>query len=96
MSGLKWIGATLGWSLGGPIGAIIGLALGSLGDAFSNGKGNILLGDGRSQRKRSQRRSTQQRTTYSRRTQQERPKTQSGDFEVSLLILASIVIMPSS
>ena len=40
MSGLKWIGATLGWSFGGPIGAIIGLALGSLGDAMS-GKGSF-------------------------------------------------------
>jgi len=92
MSGLKWIGATLGWSLGGPIGAIIGLALGSLGDAFSNGNGNILLGDGRPQSQQSRRRTRQQRPTYTRKPRQERPKTQSGDFEVSLLILASIVI----
>jgi len=92
MSGLKWIGATLGWSLGGPIGAIIGLALGSLGDAFSNGNGNILLGDGRPQSQRSRRKTRQQRPTYTRKPRQERPKTQSGDFEVSLLILASIVI----
>lgn len=86
MSGLKWIGATLGWSLGGPIGAIIGLALGSLGDAFATGKGNILLGNGQSQ----QRRRTQQ-PNYRTRPRQ-RPKTNSGDFEVSLLILASIII----
>ena len=38
MSGLKWIGATIGWSFGGPIGAIIGLALGGLGDALASGK----------------------------------------------------------
>ena len=30
MSFSKWIGAALGWSFGGPIGAIIGLALGSV------------------------------------------------------------------
>ena len=90
-SGLKWIGATLGWSLGGPIGAIIGLALGSLGDAFASGKGNILLGGGEPKQQQRRRRPQQQRPTYNRRTQQ-RPETQSGDFEVSLLILASIVI----
>lgn len=77
----KWIGGALGWSFGGPIGAIIGVALGSIVDAMSNGSGDTLLGEGK---KRSQ------RTTYNRGPQ--RPQTQSGDFEVSLLILASIVI----
>jgi DnaJ like chaperone protein len=61
----KWIGATIGWSFGGPIGAIIGLAVGSMLDASSKG-GSV----------RSQNQSA----------------TRSGDFEVSLLILASIVI----
>jgi DnaJ like chaperone protein len=61
----KWIGATIGWSFGGPIGAIIGMAVGSLLDSSSKG-----------------------RTVYTQ-TQQ---ATRSGDFEVSLLILASIVI----
>jgi len=61
----KWIGATIGWSFGGPIGAIIGLAVGSILDASS--KGDSV---------RSQNQSG----------------TRSGDFEVSLLILASIVI----
>ena len=61
----KWIGATIGWSFGGPIGAIIGIAVGSLLDSSSKG-----------------------RTVYTQ-TQQ---ATHSGDFEVSLLILASIVI----
>ena len=65
MSFAKWIGASVGWSFGGPIGAIIGLALGSLVDN-SSGKSQIKM------RMRSQ--------------------TQSGDFEVSLLILASLVI----
>ena len=79
----KWIGATLGWSFGGPIGAIIGLALGSVVDAFSDGKSGSFINQGQPQQGR--------RTTYSTGGQQ-RPQTQSGDFEVSLLILASIVI----
>ena len=61
----KWIGATIGWSFGGPIGAIIGMAVGSLLDASSKG-GTV--------------------------NTQSRSATQSGDFEVSLLVLASIVI----
>lgn len=61
----KWIGATIGWSFGGPIGAIIGMALGSLLDASSKG---------------------------GRVSSQNQSATRSGDFEVSLLILASIVI----
>lgn len=81
MSISKWIGASIGWSFGGPIGAIIGLALGSIVDAMSNGQKNPLLGQGQQRRRR---------PNY--RTQTHRPKTQSGDFEVSLLILASIII----
>ena len=65
MSFAKWIGASLGWSFGGPIGAILGLALGSLIDGSSS-----------------------KSKTYTKRS----PQTQSGDFEVSLLILASLVI----
>ncbi len=61
----KWIGATIGWSFGGPIGAIIGMAIGSLLDTSS--KDGIVYAQSKS-------------------------TTQSGDFEVSLLILASIVI----
>ncbi len=80
MSVSKWIGGALGWSFGGPIGAIIGVALGSIVDAMANGAGDILIGEGKKQK----------RTTHRSRTQ--RPQTQSGDFEVSLLVLASIVI----
>ncbi|SEP80047.1 DnaJ like chaperone protein [Hyunsoonleella jejuensis] len=83
MSFSKWIGGALGWSFGGPIGAIIGLAIGSVIDAMANGGDNPLIGERTSTRGR--------RTTYSTRTKQ-RAQTQSGDFEVSLLILASIVI----
>ena len=82
----KWLGATLGWSFGGPIGAIIGLAIGGVVDSLANGKGSPLLGESqpRSRSRRSQ-------STYRTRPQK-RPQTLSGDFEVSLLILASIVI----
>jgi len=77
MSFSKWIGASLGWSFGGPIGAIVGMVLGSVVDSMSNGKRSSLLGETQTRRGR----------THSSRSQ-----TQSGDFEVSLLILASIVI----
>ena len=90
MAGLKWIGATLGWTLGGPIGAIIGLALGSLGDALS-GKGNILLGE-RNQKTQKRRQPNYRNQPNYRTQQQRRAQTTSGDFEVSLLILASVVI----
>lgn len=83
MSFSKWIGGALGWSFGGPIGAIIGLAIGSVIDAMANGEGNPLLGERQSSKGR--------RNTY--RTQpRQRPQTQSGDFEVSLLVLASVII----
>jgi DnaJ like chaperone protein len=79
----KWIGASIGWSFGGPIGAIIGLALGSVVDAMANGKDNPFLRQGQSTRSG--------KTTYKTQSRQ-RPQTESGDFEVSLLILASVVI----
>jgi len=90
MSYGKWLGVSLGWSFGGPIGAIIGFALGSAVDSFSSGKGNPLLGE-RQTRQRGRRR--QQPWETQRKTQQQRrAQTTSGDFEVSLLILASVVI----
>jgi DnaJ like chaperone protein len=88
MSFSKWIGAALGWSFGGPIGAIIGLALGSFVDNVTD-KGNPLLGERQTSRKKY--RDPYQRPDYSRQAQQ-RHQTKSGDFEVSLLILASVVI----
>lgn len=81
----KWIGASLGWSFGGPIGAIIGLVLGSIADAFSSGDFGKFLGEGDTTQ------TGRQRSTYSR-PRPETPQTKSGDFEVSLLILASVVI----
>ncbi len=88
MNGLKWLGATLGWSFGGPIGAIIGLALGSVADAFVSGNKNPLLGE----RQTEQRQQPRYRKMPNYGQEQRRSQTQSGDFEVSLLILASIVI----
>jgi len=88
MSFSKWIGAALGWSFGGPIGAIIGLALGGFVDNVTD-KGGPRLGDRQSPGKKYG--DPYQRGDYSRQTQQ-RSQTKSGDFEVSLLILASVVI----
>ena len=65
----KWVGATLGWSFGGPIGAALGFILGSVVDGVK----------------------FEQIEMDSRRTLK-KPQTQSGDFEVSLLVLAAIVI----
>lgn len=65
----KWIGATLGWSFGGPIGAALGFILGSVVDGVK----------------------FEQIDMDTRRTRR-RPQTQPGDFEVSLLVLAAIVI----
>ena len=82
----KWIGASFGWSFGGPIGAIIGLVLGSIIDSMTDSK-TPLLGDWQTKQKRQPEYQSQ-----SSRPRQDRPQTTSGDFEVSLLILASVVI----
>ena len=88
MSFAKWIGGAIGWSFGGPIGAIIGLAIGSFVDNVS-GDGTPLLGERKTGR-------GGQRNPYRQRPKQvrkdKRTQTKSGDFEVSLLILASIII----
>ena len=63
----KFIGASLGWSFGGPIGGILGFALGSLIDGFSQ-------------------------TDLKSGSYSKRGATATGDFEISLLILAAIVI----
>ncbi|MHB0756551.1 TerB family tellurite resistance protein [Polaribacter sp. M15] len=74
----KWLGAGLGFTLGGPIGAAIGFALGSFVDKFE-------IDDFK-----------QEQIDYDReqprRTSKRQSSTQSGDFEMSLLVLASIVI----
>jgi DnaJ like chaperone protein len=87
MSFAKWIGGAIGWSFGGPIGAIIGIALGSFVDNLSSVEGPLLENK---QRPRSRGDAFGRSRRSGSRAQQ--PQTQSGDFEVSLLILASIVI----
>jgi DnaJ like chaperone protein len=66
---VKWLGAGLGFTLGGPIGSILGFAVGSFIDGFS--KEDLELA-----------------RTYGRSS----ANVQSGDFEVSLLLLSSVVI----
>ena len=83
----KWIGAAIGWSFGGPIGAIIGLAIGSFVDKASDG--NILIGDRPDYRKETD---PYRERQHKYKKKKKRPQTQSGDFEVSLLILASVII----
>lgn len=85
MSFSKWIGAALGWSFGGPIGAIIGMAIGSFVDNATDSA--PLIGERQTGKRR-----PKSRRSHPYNRPQQRPKTQSGDFEVSLLILASIVI----
>ncbi len=74
----KWLGAGLGFSLGGPIGAAIGFAIGSFVDGLSEEEFK------------------QEQIDYKRKRQPRNSRktanTQSGDFEMSLLVLASIVI----
>lgn len=71
----KWLGAGIGFVSGGPIGAIIGFAIGSVLDA------------GTKEDFRREARRYQQQTNNNRPSQ-----VQSGDFEISLLILAAIII----
>ncbi len=70
----KWLGAGIGFVSGGPIGAIIGFAVGSVIDANTRE-------DFKKDARRFQQSSTSQQSNI-----------QSGDFEISLLILAAIVI----
>lgn len=66
---VRWLGAGLGFTLGGPIGSILGFAVGSFIDGFT--KEDLELA-----------------RTYGRTS----ANVQSGDFEVSLLLLSSVVI----
>ncbi len=71
----KWLGAGVGFTMGGPIGAIIGYAIGTFIDGVS-------IKD-----------FTKEQQEYQQNTaQQKRGRATSGDFEITLLILASVVI----
>lgn len=72
----KWLGAGLGFTFGGPIGAALGFAIGSFVGGFSN--------DDLSEEQRAY----QQRVGSDANA----TNTQSVDFEMSLLVLAAIVI----
>lgn len=72
---VKWLGAGAGFTLGGPIGAIIGFAIGSFIDGIS-------IED-----------FVKEQQEYQKQPeQQQRGRATSGDFEITLLILASVVI----
>ena len=78
MSFAKWLGASLGWSFGGPIGAILGFAIGSALDGYSDGEF-----------KEFRKQIPEGNPRPGPRT---RTRTKPGDFEVSLLVLAAVVI----
>lgn len=70
----KWLGAGVGFTFGGPIGAIIGFAAGTIIDAYTKE-------DFEREAKR-----------YYHDVSSKSEKTLPGDFEISLLILAAVVI----
>ena len=70
----KWLGAGIGFTFGGPIGAILGFVAATVVDKFTNED------------------FVKEQQNYQKDFQQKRAQTLSGDFEISLLILASIVI----
>jgi DnaJ like chaperone protein len=72
----KWLGASLGWSFGGPIGGILGFVLGSVVDGFSAAD----MKDFTNQ------------IPKGRPQQRAGTRTKPGDFELSLLVLAAVVI----
>lgn len=70
----KWLGAGIGFTFGGPIGAILGFVAATVVDKFTNED------------------FVKEQQKYQKDFQQKRAQTLSGDFEISLLILASVVI----
>lgn len=80
----KWIGGGLGWAVGGPIGAIAGFVLGSLFD-------NADEIDERTKRMKQGKGFTSGRSAGDGYSSQYNSTT-SGDFTVSLLVLAAAVM----
>ena len=70
----KWLGAGIGFTFGGPIGAILGFVAATVVDKFTNED------------------FVKEQQNHQKDFQQKRAQTLSGDFEISLLILASVVI----
>ncbi len=91
MAAGKWILGGLGFVLYGPIGALVGVLIGSIVDAA----GNILTAgpdsdtDNRSQQSSQQNSQNQQRRTYTRTNNQ---RTTVGDIRVSMVVLFACVI----
>ena len=72
---IKWLGVGLGFTLSGPIGAILGYVLGSAIDGFSQEATKKI-----------------EPPKNNRKVKKFKAKATAEDFEVSLLILASVVI----
>ncbi|MEE9350154.1 MAG: TerB family tellurite resistance protein [Flavobacteriaceae bacterium] len=81
----KWLGTSLGWAFFGPIGALIGFALGSAIDKADPNQKRIQYNP----KRKTQR---QQRPTRRERDQRQQDNTKPGDFEISFLILAAVII----
>jgi len=70
----KWLGAGIGFTFAGPIGAIMGFAAATVFDKFT--KEDFV----------------KEQREFQNKSHRQKAQTLSGDFEISLLILASIVI----
>ncbi|MDB4710004.1 TerB family tellurite resistance protein [Flavobacteriaceae bacterium] len=70
----KWLGAGIGFTFAGPIGAIMGFAAATVFDKFT--KEDFV----------------KEQREFQNKSHRQKTQTLSGDFEISLLILASIVI----
>ncbi len=79
MAVAKWLGTSLGWAFGGPIGAFIGFVLGSVVDE------KIDINQKRIPYNK-------QRTSQQSRTKRQQDQTKPGDFELSFLILSAVII----
>ncbi len=78
MAFAKWIGGALGFAMGGPIGALMGFAFGSMFDGAEEVPNQRRINPGRGNRS----------SDYERY----RHQTQQGDFAASLLILSAAVM----
>jgi DnaJ like chaperone protein len=80
----KWIGGGLGWAFGGPIGALIGFALGTIFDSAEITTVRTTKGSGNGGRSFDPF-STDDDYAYN-------PRTAQGDFVMSLLVLSAAVM----
>ncbi|MFP2997887.1 TerB family tellurite resistance protein [Spongiivirga sp. MCCC 1A20706] len=89
MSFVQWVGAGLGWAFGGPIGAVLGWVVGNVLDSGASSFLEEFEGTKKSKRPK---KIYSKRSSSSRSQRREEPRTSSGDFEISLLMLSAIVI----